>query len=70
MAAALVHSVFSESSCHKYAANSVDGRTVCVCVYAMFSPITSGLSQVNPNFMVHKHLLLVVNGVSFGITAP
>jgi hypothetical protein len=39
-------------------------------MYAMFSPINSGLPQVNPNFMVHRHLLLVVNGVSFGITAP
>jgi hypothetical protein len=37
---------------------------------AMFSVTNSGLSQVNPNFMVHRHLLLVVIVVSFGIAAP
>jgi hypothetical protein len=39
-------------------------------IYAIFSPINSGLSQVNPNFIVQRHLLFVINGVSFGITVP
>jgi hypothetical protein len=39
-------------------------------IYATFCVTSSGLPQVNPKFMIRRHLLLIVIGVSFGITAP